>query len=169
MTSQTHSSLLDFTNSVTSAKTEMEIWQALHTFAVEKVGAKLFTFTKVDLDRNAAIRFYTSDEVAYPVTGEKPVHRDDWFDHVCEKDNLFVANKIADIADVFPDYDLINFLGCQSVINIPVRVCGRLIGTANLLHEENYYTDERVQRAETELRQAARIAALAVSFVENQQ
>ena len=63
---------------------------------------------------------------------------------------------------VFPDFELIRSLGCESALNLPVVVAGRVIGTVNLLHEEGYYTDERVAAA-ANLLPYATIAFLAAS------
>jgi hypothetical protein len=155
----------NFLAAITKATNEDDAWKLLHDFTLEAVGAKLFTFTTVDLTAGIAKRAYTSDAKAYPVTGEKPVIRDEWFETVLEKDKIFVANAISEVADMFPDYDLISSLGCESVVNIPVHVCGELVGTANLLHEENYYSADKVAIADNELRRAAQIAVLAVQFL----
>jgi hypothetical protein len=37
---------------------------------------------------------------------------------------------------------LIWALGCEGAINVPVRWCGKTLGTLNLLHEANYYSEE---------------------------
>lgn len=154
-----------FLATITKVTNEADAWRLLHDFTLQTVGAKLFTFTTVDLNAGIAKRAYTSNAEAYPVTGEKPVIRDSWFETVLEKDQTFVANAIRDVKEMFPDYDLIASLDCESVVNIPVHVCGELVGTANLLHEENYFTAEKVAIADNELRRAAQITVLAVQFL----
>jgi hypothetical protein len=59
-----------------------------------------------------------------------------------------VANSIEEIATVFDDYQLIQSLGCESVMNVPVIVNNQVIATLNLLHEKGYYTDARVKQSE---------------------
>ena len=80
----------------------------------------------------------------YPVSGTKPIHKDRWFAIVHDEKRSFVANTIADIATVFPDYELIKSLGCGAVINLPVVLRGQLAATINLLDAERAYTPERV-------------------------
>lgn len=46
----------------------------------------------------------------------------------------FVANTLEDIAQVFPDHPIIKSLGCGAVINMPVFLAGRFMGTVNVLH-----------------------------------
>ncbi|MGK2227635.1 GAF domain-containing protein, partial [Devosia sp.] len=96
----------------------------------------------------------------YPGSGTKPIRYDSWFDIVHKQRRYFVANTIADIAKVFPDYELIDSLGCQSVVNMPVVIGGELIGTVNMLHEDGYYTPERVHLIRDVLAVPAKLAAL---------
>ena len=44
-----------------------------------------------------------------------------------------------DIRSNFSDHELILGLGLESVMNVPVRILGRTIGTMNLLHHADYY------------------------------
>lgn len=120
-------------------------FEALHKLVENTVGAILFTVMEVDLEAGLAIRSYTSDQENYSASGSKPIHRDDWFELVCVERQPFVANTIKDIEKVFPDFDLIWSLGCGSVVNLPIIIRGDFVGTINLLHEEHYYTSERVE------------------------
>jgi len=137
-------------------------WIALETLARKVIGAKLFTTMTVDMENELARRAYTSDPVSYPASGTKPIHYDSWFDVVHKDRRSFVANKIEDIAKVFGDHQLIDSLGCQSVINIPVEVGGELLGTVNCLDVTDHYTPERVAASEV-LKMPARLAFLAAA------
>jgi GAF domain-containing protein len=137
-------------------------WIALETLARRVIGARLFTTMTVDMTNELARRAYTSDPVSYPASGTKPIHYDSWFDIVHRDRRSFVANTIEDIAKVFPDYALIDSLGCQSVINIPVEVGGELLGTVNCLDVAHHYTPERVAASEL-LKMPARLAFLAAA------
>ncbi|WP_180898972.1 GAF domain-containing protein [Martelella soudanensis] len=117
---------------------------ALQALTEAVVGVKLFTVMTVDMAAGLARRAYTSDPRSYPATGTKPIQRNDWFDIVHIERRPFVANTIEDIAKVFPDYELIDSLGCQSVVNLPVILGGELAATVNMLHETDHYTPERV-------------------------
>lgn len=133
---------------------------ALQALTEQTVGVKLFTFMTVDMQEEVARRAYTSDPVNYPTSGTKPIRYDSWFDIVHKERRYFVANTIADIAKVFPDYELIDSLGCQSVVNMPVVLGGELVGTVNMLDVEGYYTPERVADIRELLAVPAKLAAL---------
>lgn len=119
-------------------------WRALQGLAQETVGCKLFTVTTVDLEANVARRLYTNMAEAYPVSGTKPITVDPWFELVVQGRKLFVANTLDEIANHFPDWELIGSLGCGSCVNMPVAVGGTVLGTVNMLDEEQHFTLERV-------------------------
>jgi len=154
--------LTRFEQALSAAKTPDQAYDALNALTQTLVGAKLFTVMTVDMTTELAQRSYTSDPKNYPTSGTKPITRNSWFAIVHDRHDCFVANTIADIAEVFPDYELINSLGCQSVINLPIVIGGTLAATVNILHEAGYYTEDRVSRTR-ELLTLPSLAALSVA------
>lgn len=151
--------LAAFDAAIAEAKGVEAAFAALQTLTEATVGVKLFTYMTVDMANELARRAYTSDAVSYPTSGTKPIHYDAWFDIVHKQHAYFVANAIEDIAKVFPDHELINSLGCQSVVNMPVILGGELVGTVNMLHETDFYTPERVAEIKAVLSIPAKLAA----------
>ena len=149
-----------FDAAIAQAKGADEAFGALQALVQATVGAKLFTFMTVDMQAEVARRAYTSDPQNYPASGTKPIRYDAWFDIVHKQRQYFVANTIAEIAKVFPDYELINSLGCQSVVNMPVVLGGELVGTVNMLDVEGYYTPERVELIKEIIAVPAKLAAI---------
>jgi GAF domain-containing protein len=149
-----------FDAAIAQAKGADEAFGALQALVQATVGAKLFTFMTVDMQAEVARRAYTSDPQNYPASGTKPIRYDAWFDIVHKQRQYFVANTIAEIAKVFPDYELINSLGCQSVVNMPVVLGGELVGTVNVLDVEGYYTPERVELIKEIIAVPAKLAAI---------
>ena len=123
-------------------------WRALQALTQTIVGARLFTVTTVDLEANVARRLYTNMPDAYPVSGTKPIEVDPWFEQVVLGRNLFVANTLDEISKHFADYELIGSLGCGSCVNMPVIVGGKVLGTINMLDEEQHFTPEQVALVE---------------------
>jgi GAF domain-containing protein len=60
----------------------------------------------------------------------------------------YIGRTHDDIRDVFYDHELIRSLGCESVLNVPVRWDGRSIGTINLLHQAGWYTEADIPAAQ---------------------
>lgn len=136
----------NFTRALASAQDQPAAsFQALCTLADELVGVKLFTLTMVDHSRRQATRIFTNMPDAYPTQGTKPMPDNFWARQVFQRQEIFVANTIKDIAQVFFDHQLIQSLGCESVINIPVAVAGQVVGTINCLHEAGHYSPERAR------------------------
>jgi hypothetical protein len=159
------SSLAIFSNKVSIAMSSSELWTALDTLAFAEPGHILFTVTTVEMGEGVARRVYTNHPKQYPVSGTKPIHRDEWFHIVHDQRRSFVANTIEDIAKAFPDHELIASLGCGSVLNLPIFLRNELVATVNLLAEEQHYTAERVAAAEALLPVPASLCwALAAQF-----
>lgn len=118
--------------------------------ACAALGTKLFTVTVHDPEAHLFRRAYTSHPIDYPTSGTKPMVEDDWSRRVIGEGKSFVANTTAGFAPFFPDYELINALGCHSAMNIPVKRRDRqVVGTVNLLAETNHFTPEKVAAYET--------------------
>lgn len=160
----TPKALADFTTALAAATTEEAAFDALCALTKATVGAKLFTVMTSDTDAMVARRAYTDDAVNYPTSGEKPIELNRWFDQVLTRQEAFVSNTLADIDTVFPDAELIGKLGCGSVVNLPLIIGGKVIATMNILHEEGYYTPERLAQIHDMLRLPA-TAACAVAMV----
>ncbi|OSP54124.1 GAF domain-containing protein [Pseudoruegeria sp. SK021] len=137
-----------FETALSAATTDIEAYDALCALTKATVGAKLFTVMTADMQAMLARRAYTDDAVNYPTSGSKPIEINRWFEQVHGRHECFVANTLADIATVFPDSELIGKLGCGSVINLPIILGGKMVATVNILHEEAYYTPERVAQAQ---------------------
>ena len=140
---------------------------ALEAEVQETIGVRLFTLMTLDRDRGVARRCYSNMPEAYPTSGEKPMEPNAWSELVEERQETFVANTIGEIAAVFPDYELIQSLGCESCINIPVVIGGEVVGTLNCLHEAGHYTPERVADSETLKLPGALAFLLAASLEKN--
>jgi hypothetical protein len=108
------------------------------------VGHRLFTLLVVVEGGTEVERIYSSDPVAYKLTGRKPMSKTLWGDHVIRGLQPWHGRTMADIRWAFSDHELIESLGCGSCINIPVIVFGRMIGTMNVLDREHAYDDSAV-------------------------
>ena len=121
------------------------IFSSLHHAADAACGARLFTVTVLDRKAGLARRAYTSHPAEYPTTGTKPMRSDAWSDQVIGRGEAFVANTTPEFAIYFPDHPLINALGCQSALNIPVSRDGLVVGTVNILDAQGHFTPACVE------------------------
>lgn len=112
----------------------------------QPLGIRLFTVTLHDPTVALVRRAFSSDPVAYPVSGTKPLSDDAWSQQVIGRGEAFVANHDRDFADLFPDHAQIVALGCRSCANLPIFRDGKVVGTANFLAEEEHFTPTRLAK-----------------------
>ncbi|NUB46344.1 GAF domain-containing protein [Fertoebacter nigrum] len=135
-----------------------DTFAALH----RAIGGRLFTVTVQDNAAGLVRRAYSSHPVDYPVSGTKPLQHDRWSRQVLGRGEVFVANTLAEFADVFFDHAQIAALGCRSALNLPVFDGAMVLGTVNVLDVEAYFTPARVAAitAAVALRQGEVVAAM---------
>jgi len=126
----------------------MAALDALGALAAQVTGARLVTLMTADPATGEAGRIWSNHPDAYPVSGTKPFVPNRWTDTVLNRQETFVANDYAGIAEVFGDHELIRSLGCESVLNLPAVVGGRVLGTLNCLDAAGHFTSARVAAAE---------------------
>lgn len=128
--------------------TPQDTFARLHNATQEVCGAKLFTVTVLDRAGGLARRAYTSHPEDYPTTGTKPMGQDAWRQQVIDRGEIFVANETSGFSPFFSDYPLINALGCESAVNIPVKSQGEVVATVNILDVAGHFTPARVAALE---------------------
>ena len=114
----------------------------------DTVGVTLFTIMRLNREKGVAERIFSNMPEAYPAGGEKQMEPNKWTEIVEEREQTFVANTIEEIAEVFGDHELIQSLGCESVMNVPINIRGQVVGTLNCLNVAGHYTPERVAASE---------------------
>ena len=139
-------------------------YAALEALVDDTIGITLFTLMELDLGHGVARRTYSNMPEAYPSSGEKPMQPGKWSETVEGRHETFVANSIEDIAEVFADHELIQSLGCESCLNLPIVAGGKLLGTLNCLNVAGHFTPERVAAAETLKLPGAAVFLLAQSL-----
>lgn len=120
------------------------LYGALDQALADTIGHKLFTILSYDLASGAATRLYSNLPQAYPAGGRKAVARGPWTEAVMERGDAYIGYTLPDIQAVFSDHALIASLGCQSVLNMPIRWAGRTVGSLNLLHAAHWYGPDDV-------------------------
>lgn len=139
----------DFVDAVAAAGGQPEAaYAALEALAKQLLGVKLFTIMTADPTVKLSERIYSNMPDVYPVSGIKSYNETAWSEITLNRKEIFVANTIEAIAEVFDDHEMIHSLGCQSVINVPITVDGTVIGLVNCLHDRGHYTEDRILAAE---------------------
>jgi GAF domain-containing protein len=111
-----------------------------------RFGWRLFTAMRY-LPSGEVERVYTSDPVAYPLSGRKPRRDTPWSRQVLVRGEPYYANDAAGIRFAFEDAEKILGLGLGAVLNVPVKDDDRVLGTLNFLREAGGYREEHVGQA----------------------
>lgn len=122
-------------------------FRAVDAALAAAIGHKLFTILIHHPGLRQSERFYSNQPDSYPVGGRKPVTDSAWMKRVMFAGEPYIGRNRDDIADVFFDHELIWSLGCESVLNMPVRWQGQTVGTLNLLHEAGWYDESQLALA----------------------
>lgn len=142
-------------------KTASEWFKEVEADFKKMIGHRLFTVMAIVEDGAEAQRIYTNDAAAYPLTGRKPLNRDDWYAHVIVGQHCFLATRPEEFRDAFSDHEKIVEMGLGSAINVPVVIGGHVRGTINLLDRTGAYQESMLQVCEQLAKGAAVNAFLA--------
>jgi hypothetical protein len=137
----------------------------VHAAVGAELGVKLFTILAFTDAGRTLHRIYSSHPEQYPVGGRKDVGRDvaaDWV--VCCRDEQapYFGPTRQDVRRIFSDSALIESLGCESIINVPVVRDGVSIGALNILDAEGSYDDADVEKARQIAQRAGHIVELTI-------
>ncbi|EFH12467.1 GAF domain-containing protein [Teichococcus cervicalis] len=112
--------------------------RALEALARPRLGHALCTAMRFDAASMTVQRLYSSDPAAYPPGGQKPKRDTAWGRQVLLEGRPFLGEGEAAIRGAFDDHALILGLGLRSVLNLPIRLGGRCLGTLNFLWREEH-------------------------------
>ena len=119
-------------------------FRALDAALAQSPGHILFTILIAHPALKQSERYYSNMPEQYPVGGRKPITDSPWMQRVLGQGEPYIGRTREDIREVFFDYELIWSLGCESVLNLPVRWQGHTVGTLNLLHRAGHYEADQV-------------------------
>jgi hypothetical protein len=110
----------------------------------DAVGHRLFTVLLHRPDVRAADRLYSSRPDIYPASGRKSLDEAPTMNRVLTSGVPYLGRHREDIERDFPDHAKIFALECGSIINMPVRWNGAVLGQVNLLHESGHLREDHL-------------------------
>jgi len=113
----------------------------LDTVVARTIGHRLFTISRFYPDSMELERVYSSDPASYPVGGRKQKGGTPWSDMILIDGDIFLGRGYDAIRGAFDDHEKIIALGLGSIINVPVRRGGTILGTMNSTHRKGWYAD----------------------------
>ncbi|PRX21617.1 hypothetical protein B0G75_1305 [Paraburkholderia sp. BL18I3N2] len=122
-----------------NARQPVAVFRALD-LALQRIAShKLMTILTYDEALTRSTRLYSSDPDAYPAGTSTKIASKSWAQSVIRDGIPYVGHRVQDLESVFNHHRKMAALGLGSVINMPIRWCGRTAGTLNMLHEEGRY------------------------------
>ena len=110
-------------------------------------GHILFTILRFDHRSGVMRRIYSNRPEVNPVGGTKPITDSPWMQTVLFRGESYIGRTREDLKQVFFDHETLWAIGCESVLNTPVRWQGRVIGSINMLDRAEQYTDDHAPLA----------------------
>ena len=121
------------------------LFAALDAAFATLVGHKLFTLMVLDHATGESERVYSSNPDSYPVAGRKRSGGTPWHEQVIRGRRHYLGRTRADIRWAFADHELIERLGCRSIINVLAIHDDEVVGAANLLHVEHHFREADIE------------------------
>lgn len=115
------------------------VWSSLDSVLSEVFGHRLFTVLVHDDRHGRLLRVHSSRPEVNPMGGAKTVQPSAWTTRVLIEGAPYIGRNRAHLREVFFDYEALWAIGCESVMNIPVRCEGKTIGSLNLLDGPGAY------------------------------
>ena len=120
-------------------------YAAVDDLAQRAIGHKLFTVMCYLPATVEVERLYSSNPAAYPPGGRKPKQGTPWGAAVLDRGEVFIAADAEGVRNAFSDHALIAQLGISSILNVPLRHRGRVLGTMNVSHDAGHFTPDTVE------------------------
>ena len=120
-------------------------YAAVDGLAQRAIEHKLFTVMRYLPATVEVERLYSSNPAAYPPGGRKPKQGTPWGDAVLDRGEVFIAPDAAGVRAAFSDHALLAQLGISAILNIPIRLRGRVLGTMNLSHQAGHFTSDMIE------------------------
>lgn len=126
-------------------------WGAMHQALQGSAEVVLCTVLIFTHEGSRMLRAYSSHPREYPVGGSKDVATEvspAWIATTRDSSGIFVVQTNKEIAEVFGDSDLIESLGCGSIVNVPLnRPDGSNWATVNILGPERAFSPKDIDTA----------------------
>ena len=113
----------------------------------QSIPFRMLTILQYQEVDGVVVRVHSSDPATYPIGGRKRL-ADFPTNHAAMADgDVFLAATKDDVRRAYADHEALFALGIESILNVPVRVDGRRLGTLNLCGAEGSFGPAEVARA----------------------
>lgn len=111
------------------------------------VGHRYMTVLFYDPSEPEALRVFSSNPAVFPATGRKSFRQGPIMARVRETRLPYVAIDRKAVIRDYPDHEKIFAMGCACLVNLPIVIGAEAVGQVNLLHEQGFYTQQKIELA----------------------
>jgi hypothetical protein len=122
------------------------LFDAVERALNQTIGHMLFTLLVLH-EGGELERVYSNRPDIFPLKGRKAMGSTPWGAHVIGGRKPYLGRTVEEIRWAFYDHELIEGIGCGSVLNTLVNWDGRLLGVVNMLHKEYHYCEDDLAAA----------------------
>lgn len=122
-----------------AAADDVPLYHEMQSGLAELCGFRVMTILRTTPAGDGLRRVHSSNPEALPAAVVKPTAGDPWLQHLLATPEPELSPDAQSVRRHFFDAEAIFALGCESVLNVPVRYRGRNLGTLNLLHKAEWY------------------------------
>jgi len=122
-------------------------YAAVDALAQRVIRHRLFTVLRYLPQTVEVERLYSSNPAAYPRGGRKRKQGTLWGEAVLDRGEVYIAADAAAVRAAFSDHELIASLRISSIMNIPIRLSGGVLGTMNLNHQAGHFGAQTIAPA----------------------
>ena len=120
---------------------ELALCRALDAGLASAPGHRLLTVLAYYADAGESQRIYSSRLTEYPMGGRKTLAQAPRMNQVLASGRPYIGRNRQDIIENFADHQTLLAMGCESIVNMPVRWGTDVLGTVNLLHGADHYSE----------------------------
>ncbi|KAL5603231.1 hypothetical protein FOBRF1_010764 [Fusarium oxysporum] len=141
--------IIDVAKETNSNSPAADIWRALDAAVSAIFPNQLFTISVYDEATGTTCRLYTTRNDVQPLGARKKVTQSAWSEQVLRDGKQFYGQSIEEIKKSFSEWEFLSAIGCESVLNTPVRnnATGAIVGTLNILGEPHAFDESPVKLA----------------------
>lgn len=124
-----------------------EAFETVERISAETIGWRMMTVLQYVEAEGVVVRAHSSDRAKYPIGGRKRL-ADYTANHAAmEGGDVFLAATADDVRRVYADHEALFALGITAILNTPIRLGNRRLGTLNLCGTSGSYGPAAVATA----------------------
>ncbi|MEQ7918425.1 GAF domain-containing protein [Xanthomonas sp. WHRI 1810A] len=122
-----------------------QLYRGIERLAEGVIGFKMLTVMRYDAASSELVRVFSNNVDQYPIGGSKVKADSVWKRTLLVGCQPVLSNCAEAVKVHFDDWQRLQNLGIEAILNIPITRQGRCVGTLNFGHQQGWFTDRHVE------------------------